>query len=253
MFSVFNSVTVRPFAFAIFQSVSPVATVIVLAVVDVVGAVVVGWVTVGAVTVVLLSVSTCPGTMTSEVRLFNVFSADTLKPLAFAIFQSVSPDATLIVLAVDGVVGVAGVVGCVTLGVVVVCLSNNVWPGTMTSLVSLFSAFSSATLNPLALAIFQSVSPDATVTFPVVVPGVTVGVVGVVGVTVAALFKSSVCPVIIASLVRLFSVFNSDTVKPFAVAIFHKVSPDTTTTLLPVDGVVVGVVTPGVTLAVPLM
>ena len=250
MFSVFNSVTVRPFAFAIFQSVSPVATVIVLAVVDVVGAVVVGWVTVGAVTVVLLSVSTCPGTMTSEVRLFNVFSADTLKPLAFAIFQSVSPDATVIVLAVDGVVGV---VGCVTLGVVVVCLSNNVWPGTMTSLVSLFSAFSSATLNPLALAIFQSVSPDATVTFPVVVPGVTVGVVGVVGVTVAALFKSSVCPVIIASLVRLFSVFNSDTVKPFAVAIFHKVSPDTTMTLLPVDGVVVGVVTPGVTLAVPLM
>ena len=185
MFNAFNSVTARPFAFAIFQSVSPVATVIVLVVVDVVGAVVVGWVTVGAVTVVLLSVNTCPGTMTSEV--------------------------------------------------------------------SLFSAFSSATLNPLALAIFQSVSPDATVTFPVVVPGVTVGVVGVVGVTVAALFKSSVCPVIIASLVRLFSVFNSDTVKPFAVAIFHKVSPDTTTTLLPVDGVVVGVVTPGVTLAVPLM
>ena len=247
MFSVFSSVTVRPFAFAIFQSVSPLATVIVLVVVDVVGAVVVGWVTVGAVTVVLLSVSTCPGTMTSEVRLFNVFSADTLKPLAFAIFQSVSPDATVIVLAVDGVVGV---VGCVTLGVVVVCLSNNVWPGTMTSLVRLFSAFNSATLKPLAFAIFQSVSPDATVTFPVVVPGVTVGVVGV---TVAALFKSSVCPVRIASLVRLFSVFNSDTVNPFAVAIFHKVSPDTTTTLLPVDGVVVGVVTPGVTVVVPLI
>ena len=248
MFSVFNSVTVRPFAFAIFQSVSPVATVIVLAVVDVVGAVVVGWVTVGAVTVVLLSVSTCPGTMTSEVRLFNVFSADTLKPLAFAIFQSVSPDATVIVLAVDGVVGV---VGCVTLGVVVVCLSNNVWPGTMTSLVRLFSAFNSATLKPFAFAIFQSVSPEATVTL--VVPGVTVGVVGVVGVTVAALFKTSVCPVRIASLVRLFSVFNSDTVNPFAVAIFHKVSPDTTTTLLPVDGVVVGVVTPGVTVVVPLI
>ena len=247
MFSVFNSVTVRPFAFAIFQSVSPVATVIVLAVVDVVGAVVVGWVTVGAVTVVLLSVSTCPGTMTSEVRLFNVFSADTLKPLAFAIFQSVSPDATVIVLAVDGVVGV---VGCVTLGVVVVCLTNNIWPGTMTSLVRLFRVFNSATLNPFAFAIFQSVSPDATVTFPVVVPGVTVGVVGV---TVAALFKSSVCPVRIASLVRLFSVFNSDTVNPFAVAIFHKVSPDTTTTLLPVDGVVVGVVTPGVTVVVPLI
>lgn len=253
MFNAFNSVTVRPFAFAIFQSVSPVATVIVLVVVDVVGAVVVGWVTVGAVTVVLLSVNTCPGTITSEVRLFNVFSADTLKPLAFAIFQSVSPDATVIVLAIDGVVGVVGVVGCVTLGVVVVCLSNNVWPGTMTSLVRLFSAFSSATLKPLAFAIFQSVSPDETVTLPPVVPGVTVGVVGV---TVAALFKSSVCPVRIASLVRLFSVFNSETVKPFAVAIFHKVSPDTTTTLLPVDGVivgVVGVVTPGVTVVVPLM
>ncbi|MPM76759.1 hypothetical protein SDC9_123758 [bioreactor metagenome] len=128
MFSVFNSVTVRPFAFAIFQSVSPDATVIVLAVLDVDGAVVVGCVTVGAVTVALLSVSTCPGTMTSEVRLFSVFSSATLKPLAFANFQSVSPDATVIVLAVDGVVGVVGVVGCVTLGVVVVvvCLSNNV-------------------------------------------------------------------------------------------------------------------------------
>ena len=184
MFSVFSSVTVRPFAFAIFQSVSPLATVIVLVVVDVVGAVVVGWVTVGAVTGVLLSVNTCPGTMTSEVRRFNVFSSATLTPLAFANFQSVSPDATVIVLAVDGVVGAAGVVGCVTIGVgvVVVCLSNNVWPGTMTSLVKLFSVFSSATLKPFAFAIFQSVSPDATFTVPVVVPGVTVGVVGVVGV-----------------------------------------------------------------------
>jgi len=263
LFSVFSSVTVRPFAFAIFQSVSPLATVIVLVVVDVVGAVVVGWVTVGAVTGVLLSVNTCPGTMTSEVRRFNVFSSATLTPLAFANFQSVSPDATVIVLAVDGVVGVvgvvgaAGVVGCVTIGVgvVVVCLSNNVWPGTMTSLVKLFSVFSSATLKPFAFAIFQSVSPDATFTVPVVVPGVTVGVVGVVGVTEAALFKSSVCPVRIASLVRLFSDFNSATVNPFVVAIFHNVSPDTTTTLLPVDGVVVGVVgvvTPGVTV-VPLM
>ena len=190
MFSVFSPATVRPFAFAIFQSVSPGATVIVLVAVDVVGAVVVGCVTVGAVTVALLSVNTWPGTMTSELRLFNVFSAETLNPFAFAIFQSVSPDATVIVLAVDGVVGVVGVVGCVTLGVDVVCLSNNVWPGTITSLVRLFSAFSSDTLNPFALAIFQSVSPDETVTLPVVVPGVTVGVVGVVGVTVAALFKS---------------------------------------------------------------
>jgi len=189
LFNAFNSVTARPFAFAIFQSVSPVATVIVLVVVDVVGAVVVGWVTVGAVTVVLLSVNTCPGTMTSEVRLFSAFSAVTLKPLAFAIFQSVSPDATLIVLAVDGVVGVAGVVGCVTLGVVVVCLSNNVWPGTMTSLVRLFRVFNSATLNPFAFAIFQSVSPDATVIE--VVPGVTVGVEGLFGVSVPALFKIS--------------------------------------------------------------
>lgn len=255
MFSVFNSLTVKPFAFAIFQSVSPDATVIVLVVVAVVGAVVVGWETAGAVTVVLLSVNTCPGTMTSEVRLFSVFSSATLKPFAFANFQSVSPDATVIVLAVVGAVGVVGVVGCVTLGVVVVvvCLSNNVWPGTMTSLVRLFSDFSSATLNPLAFAIFQSVSPDATVTVPVVVPGVAVGVVGV---AVAALFKSSVWPVRIASLVRLFSVFNSETVKPFAVAIFHKVSPDTTTTLLPLAGVVVGVVgvvTAGVPVVVPLM
>lgn len=267
MFSVFSSVTVRPFAFAIFQSVSPDATVIVLVVVDVVGAIVVGCVTVGALTVALFSVNTCPGTMTSEVRLFSVFSSATLKPFAFANFQSVSPDATAIVLAVDGVagvadvvgvIGVAGVVGCATLGVVVVvvCLSNNVWPGTMTSLVKLFSVFSSATLKPFAFAIFQSVSPDATVTVPVVVPGVTVGIVGVVGVTEAALFKSSVCPVRIASFVRLFSVFNSATVNPFEVAIFHKVSPDTTTTLLPVAaGVVgmVGVVTPGVTEVVPLM
>lgn len=253
MFSVFNSVTLRPFAFAIFQSVSPEATVIL---VDVVGAVVVGCVTVGAVTAVLLSVSTCPGTMTSEVRLFSFFSSATLKLFALANFQSVSPGATVIVLAVVGDVGVAGVVGCVTLGVVVavVCLSNNIWPGTMTSLVRLFSVFSSATLNPFAFAIFQSVSPDATVTVAVVVPGVTVGVVGVVGVTVAALFKSSTCPVIIASLVRLFRVFNSETVSPFAVAIFHKVSPDTTT-ILPLDGVagVVGVVAPGDTVVLPLM
>lgn len=251
MFNVFSSATVRPFALAIFQSVSPEATVIVLAVLDVDGAGVDGWVTAGAVTVVLLSVKTCPGTMTSEVRLFSVLSSATLKPFAFANFQSVSPDATVIVPAVDGAVGIAGVVGCVTLGVVAVCLSNNVWPGTMTSLVKLFSVFSSATLKPFAFAIFQSVSPDATVMVPVVVPGVTVGVVGVVGVTEAALFKSSVCPVRIASLVRLFSVFNSATVNPFAVAIFHNVSPDATTTLLPVAGV--GVVTPGTTAVVPLM
>lgn len=220
----------------------------VLAEVGVVGAAVVGWVTtVGAVTVALLSVNTCPGTITSEVKLFKVFSSDTLKPLAFAIFHSVSPDFTVAVLAVDGAVGVTGVDGCVTIGVgaAAVCLSNNVWPGTMTSLVKLFSVFNSNTLKPFAFAIFQSVSPEATFTFPAVVPGVTTGEAGAVGVTAAVLFKTSTCPVRIASLVRLFKDFNSETVRPFAVAIFHKVSPETTTTLFPVVGDV-GLLTTGV-------
>ena len=127
--------------------------------------------------------------MTSLVRLFRVFNSATLNPFAFAIFQSVSPDATVIVLTVEGVVGTTGAVGGVTLGVVVVCLTNNIWPGTMTSLVRLFRVFNSATLNPFAFAIFQSVSPDATVIE--VVPGVTVGVEGLFGVSVPALFKIS--------------------------------------------------------------
>ena len=52
--------------------------------------------------------------------MFRVFNSATLNPFAFAIFQSVSPDATVIVLAVEGGVGTAGLLGCVTLGVVVV-------------------------------------------------------------------------------------------------------------------------------------
>ena len=189
MFSVFNSATVSPFAFAIFQSVSPDATVIVLTVEGGVGtAGLLGGVTLGVV-VVFLTNNVCPGTMTSLVRLFRVFNSATLNPFAFAIFQSVSPDATVIVLTVEGGVGTAGLLGGVTLGVVVVFLTNNVCPGTMTSLVRLFRVFNSATLNPFAFAIFQSVSPDATVIE--VVPGVTVGVEGLFGVSVPALFKIS--------------------------------------------------------------
>ena len=121
--------------------------------------------------------------------MFSFFNSATVSPFAFAIFQSVSPDATVIVLTVEGGVGTAGLLGGVTLGVVVVFLTNNVCPGTMTSLVRLFRVFNSATLNPFAFAIFQSVSPDATVIE--VVPGVTVGVEGLFGVSVPALFKIS--------------------------------------------------------------